>query len=47
MLLVNRLHRNYGVGMALVAGTGAIVFALLAAFGPEARDIRMTAAPPC
>ena len=47
MLLVNGLHGNYGVGMALVAGTGAIVFALLAAFGPEARDIRMTAAPPC
>ena len=47
MLLVNGLHGNYGVGMALVAGTGAIVFALLAAFGPEARDIRMTAGPTC
>jgi MFS transporter, SHS family, lactate transporter len=45
MLLVNRLHGNYGVGMALVAGTGAIVFALLAAFGPEAKGIRMAAEP--
>ena len=42
---MNRLHGNYGVGMALVAGTGAIVFALLAAFGPEAKEVRMTAAP--
>jgi MFS transporter, SHS family, lactate transporter len=45
MLLVNQLHGNYGVGMALVAGTGAIVFALLAAFGPEAKGIRMSAEP--
>jgi len=45
VLLVNRLHGNYGVGMALVAGTGAIVFALLAAFGPEAKGIRMAAEP--
>ncbi len=45
MVLVNELHGNYGVGMALVAGTGAIVFALLAAFGPEAKEIRMTAEP--
>ena len=47
MLLVNELHGNYGVGMALVAGTGAIVFALLAAFGPEAKEIRMTAEQTC
>jgi MFS transporter, SHS family, lactate transporter len=47
MLLVNERRGNYGAGMALVAGTGAIVFALLAAFGPEAKDIRMTAEPTC
>ena len=29
--------------MALVAGAGAVVLALLAAFGPEAREIQMTA----
>jgi MFS transporter, SHS family, lactate transporter len=45
MLLVKELHGNYGVGMALVAGTGAIVFALLAAFGPEAKGVRMAAEP--
>jgi hypothetical protein len=28
--------------MALVAGSGAVVFALLALLGPEAKEIRMT-----
>jgi SHS family lactate transporter-like MFS transporter len=43
VLLANRLHGDYGIGMALVAGSGAVVFALLAALGPEAKEIRMTA----
>jgi MFS transporter, SHS family, lactate transporter len=42
VLLATRFHGDYGVGMALLAGTGAVVFALLAAFGPEAKEIRMT-----
>ena len=42
VLLANRLHGDYGVGMALVAGTGAVVLALLAVLGPEAKEIRMT-----
>jgi MFS transporter, SHS family, lactate transporter len=42
VLLANRLHGNYGFGMALVAGSGAVVFALLALLGPEAKEIRMT-----
>jgi hypothetical protein len=29
------------VGMALVAGAGAVAFALLAAFGPEAKEVRI------
>jgi MFS transporter, SHS family, lactate transporter len=41
--LANRLHGDYGVGMALLAGAGAVVLVLLAAFGPEAREIQMTA----
>jgi MFS transporter, SHS family, lactate transporter len=41
--LANRLHGDYGVGMALLAGAGAVVLVLLAAFGPEARGIQMTA----
>ena len=43
VVLADRLNADYGMGMALVAGVGAIVFALLAAFGPEARDVRMMA----
>jgi SHS family lactate transporter-like MFS transporter len=43
VVLADRLNADYGMGMALVAGAGAIVFALLAAFGPEARDVRMMA----
>jgi SHS family lactate transporter-like MFS transporter len=43
VVLADRLNADYGMGMALVAGAGAIAFALLAAFGPEARDVRMTA----
>ena len=42
VLLANRLHGSYGLGMALIAGSGAIVFALLALWGPEAKEIRMT-----
>jgi MFS transporter, SHS family, lactate transporter len=41
--LAGRLNGDYGVGMALMAGAGALVFALLAAFGPEAKEVRMTA----
>jgi len=36
------LNGDYGVAMALMAGAGALVFALLAAFGPEAKEVRMT-----
>jgi MFS transporter, SHS family, lactate transporter len=43
VVLAGKLHGNYGFGMAVVAGAGAIAFALLAALGPEARDMRMTA----
>jgi SHS family lactate transporter-like MFS transporter len=43
VMLAGRLHGDYGVGMALIAGAGAVVFALLAAFGPEAKEVRMTA----
>jgi SHS family lactate transporter-like MFS transporter len=42
VVLAGKLHGNYGFGMAVVAGAGAIAFALLAALGPEAREIRMT-----
>jgi SHS family lactate transporter-like MFS transporter len=42
VLLANRLQGDYGVGMALVAGAGAVVLALLAVLGPEAKEIRMT-----
>jgi hypothetical protein len=41
--LAGRLNGDYGVGMALMAGAGALVFALLAAYGPEAKEVRMTA----
>jgi SHS family lactate transporter-like MFS transporter len=43
VILAGKLHGNYGFGMAVVAGAGAIAFALLAALGPEAREMRMTA----
>ena len=43
--LANRLHGDYGVGMALLAGAGAVALALLAALGPEAKEIQMTADP--
>lgn len=43
VVLAGRLQGDYGVGMALVAGGGAIAFAVLAAFGPEAKAVRMTA----
>jgi SHS family lactate transporter-like MFS transporter len=41
VVLAGRLHGDCGVGMALVAGAGAIAFALLATFGPEAKEVRM------
>jgi MFS transporter, SHS family, lactate transporter len=44
VVLAGRLNGDYGVGMALVAGAGALAFALLATFGPEAKEVRMTAA---
>ncbi len=40
-VLAARLGYNYGVALAIVAGTGAIAFCLLAFFGPEARTVRM------
>jgi SHS family lactate transporter-like MFS transporter len=43
VMLAAKLHGNYGIGMALVAGAGAAAFALLAAFGPEAKEVRMMA----
>jgi SHS family lactate transporter-like MFS transporter len=37
-------HGNdYGLSMAIVIGTVAVVIALLAAFGPERRGVRMSA----
>jgi MFS transporter, SHS family, lactate transporter len=42
VMLAGRLNGNYGMGMALMAGAGALVFAILAVFGPEAKEIRMT-----
>jgi MFS transporter, SHS family, lactate transporter len=44
VMLATRLNGDYGVAMALMAGAGALVFALLAAFGPEAKEVRMAAA---
>jgi hypothetical protein len=38
MLLVNKLHGNYGIGMAVLVGIGAIVLALLAAFDRNPGD---------
>jgi SHS family lactate transporter-like MFS transporter len=43
VMLAGKLQGNYGIAMALVAGAGAIAFALLAAFGPEAKETRMIA----
>jgi len=42
VMLAGRLNGDYGVSMALVAGAGALAFALLAAFGPEAKEVSMT-----
>jgi MFS transporter, SHS family, lactate transporter len=41
VMLAENFQNNYGIGMALVAGAGAIVFGVLAAFGPEAKELRM------
>ena len=43
VMLANKLDGDYGIGMALLAGAGAVVLALLAALGPEAKEARMTA----
>jgi SHS family lactate transporter-like MFS transporter len=42
VMLAGRLNGNYGMGMALMAGAGALVFAILAVFGPEAKEVHMT-----
>ena len=39
--LADRLNVDFGTAMAWVAGVGAIALALLATFGPEAREVRM------
>ena len=39
--LANHFQGDYGIGMALLAGAGAAALALLAAFGPEAKDAGM------
>jgi hypothetical protein len=41
VMLAENFQNNYGIGMAVVAGAGAIVFGVLAAFGPEAKELRM------
>ena len=46
VVLADKLHGDYGIGMALVAGAGAVVLALLAALGPEARETQMVATSP-
>jgi SHS family lactate transporter-like MFS transporter len=40
-VLATRLQGDYGVAMALVAGAGAVILALLAILGPEAKEARM------
>ncbi|MBV9671459.1 MAG: MFS transporter [Verrucomicrobia bacterium] len=40
-VLAAHLAFNYGVALAIVAGTGAIIFCLLALFGPEAKTVIM------
>jgi len=42
VMLAGRLNGDYGVAMALIAGAGALAFALLAACGPEAKAVRMS-----
>jgi SHS family lactate transporter-like MFS transporter len=41
VMLAGKLHGDYGIAMALVAGAGALAFALLAACGPEAKEVRI------
>ena len=36
--LADRLHGDYGVALAIVVGIVAVVLALLAGFGPQAKD---------
>jgi len=43
LALADWLKVDFGIAMAWVAGAGAIALALLASFGPEAREVRMTA----
>jgi SHS family lactate transporter-like MFS transporter len=38
VMLAENFHGNYGIAMGLLAGTGAIAVACLAAFGREARE---------
>ena len=45
VVLAEHFHGDYGVAMSLVAGAGAIAVALLAAFGPEEKDVRMMGEP--
>jgi SHS family lactate transporter-like MFS transporter len=45
VMLAGKLQGDYGIAMALVAGAGALAFALLAAFGPEAKDVRIAPDP--
>jgi len=46
VMLAGKLQGDYGIAMALVAGAGALAFALLAAFGPEAKEVRIAPDPP-
>ena len=39
-------HNDYGLALALVAGTTAVVLALLAAFGPEAKGVAFGSGEP-
>jgi SHS family lactate transporter-like MFS transporter len=41
VMLAEKFNGDYGLAMASLAGAGALAFAFLAAFGPEARAVRM------
>jgi SHS family lactate transporter-like MFS transporter len=45
VMLAGKLQGDYGIAMALVAGAGALAFALLAVFGPEAKDVPIAPDP--
>jgi MFS transporter, SHS family, lactate transporter len=40
-ILADRLGGDYGIALAMVAGLGAVAFCLLAALGPEAKNVVM------